>query len=478
MNTFETNAIKANASKCHCNPSGDKNKGKDGFSKAFVLTITVVIFLQILFLSLLTLCAILPKSIIEDNIKKSADYYSNKYMFQQITKEEDSTIVHNYADLVWLNIAWHQDSDAPLASAVAAKYYEGEDIYKSESLIKAVYDDAIPDKSYSRYWHGALIFIKPLLAITDISGIRMINVVVCILLILFLSAMLIKRRLYAVLIGYIVSIVMSFTYIIPLCMEYMPAFVLMHIACIIILAHGCKIKSVQICMFFASFGALTCFFDFLTNEILTLFMPLIFLICMCEKEKDCNGKNRIGFKQAAVHITMWFFGYAFTWVSKWIISGIVLGKEAFVGAISDGAYRMMGGVPSIEENQLIGAVVKNINRLFPFNFLKTQADVWIAVFVVGFVLFCIFFLYRKEKISKTVWLLLLIACTPYVRYLFFSNHSFMHPFFTFRTQIITVTALFAAFGEGIEFDLIFKRGKKAWARKHKKTKSQLQKSRN
>lgn len=428
-----------------------------------MLSGTAVCILWLLFLISMTLCAMIPKSAVEKNIKKSADYYSNKYMFQQMTKDENSTIVHNYADLVWLNIAWSQDCEKPFVSAINSAFYEGRgerDMYKSESLIKAVYDGEKPDNSYARYWHGSLIFIKPLLILTDILGIRKINTAVCVLCILTLCILLFKRKFYAVLAGYIVSLAACFVYIIPLCMEYMPTFVLMHITAVLMLLWGYKQKRYVLCAFFASVGTLVCFFDFLTNEILTLFVPLILLICIKEKNNE-----RLTLLNTLLYGGMWLVGYACTWLFKWLMCLVVLGKNAFFEAVSNGAYRMAGAVPDIEQNQFAGAIIKNLNRLFPFNFLSETA-VWIAVAAIVFILFCVCFLYRKEKISKSVWLLLLIAAMPYARYICLSNHSCLHPFFTFRTQIITIIALFAAVGYMIDFNLIFKRGKKKCKKKN------------
>lgn len=425
--------------------------------------------MQTVFLLSITLCAMIPKSAIEENAKKSADFYCDKYMFQQMIKNENSTVVHNYADLVWLNIAWSEDEKTPFFSALNAAYYDGEDMYKSESFYKAVYEKEEPNKSYSRYWHGALIFIKPLLTVTDAVGIKKINIGFCVLLVLFLAAMLGKRKQYVLLAGYTASLFLSFSYIIPLCMEYMPAFVIMHIASMLVLKYSNKMKRRTLCAFFASVGAIECFFDFLTNEIITLFVPLIFLLC--ERNKSDDDKINSPFKESVLCGAMWLFGYLFTWLVKWLLCFAVLGKSNFTDAVSDGAYRMAGAVPGMEQNQIFAALIKNIHRLFPFNFLKSETAVSIAALSAVFVLFCIFFLYRKEKVPKTVRVFLLIACTPYMRYMLLSNHSCLHPVFTFRTQIITVIALFAAFGQGIDFDAVLKKGRSnADKRRRKKTK--------
>lgn len=448
-----------------CKSNFAANKKTNRFTKKYLPALALLCVLQIFFLSAMTLCGAIPQSAVEKNIKKCADFYSDKYMFQQVIKDENSTVIHNYADLVWLNIAWFQDSSAPCFSALNAAYYEGDGIYKSESLLRAVSGTVTPDKSYSRYWHGALIFIKPLLVFTDISGIRKINAAVCILCVLVLSALLVKKRLFAPLCGYLLSLAAVFFPIVPLCMEYMPPFLLMHIASVFVLIFGKEGKEPLLCAFFTAVGALICFFDFLTNEIITLFVPLIFLLCL----KDGVFSSKKGssvFKESFVFSALWLFGYAFTWVFKWLLCLVFLGKDAFKTAVFDGAYRMAGYVPGIEKNQLLGAITKNLNRLFPLNFFQDESSACLAALMAVFLLFCVFFLYRKEHVSSSVWVLFLIALTPYMRYLVLSNHSCLHPVFTFRTQIITVIAVFSAFAGGIDFHMLFKRRKKVCGKRN------------
>lgn len=429
--------------------------------KKCILPVTTLFALWALFVALITLCAMIPKSAVEKNIKKCADYYRNKYMFQQMTKDENSTVVHNYADLVWLNIAWSQDSQKPFSSALGATFYEGKDIYKNESLYRAVYSGAKPDKSYSRYWHGALIFIKPLLTVTDIIGIRIINSILCVLCTAMLIWLLTKRKLYTLLVGYIVALALCFAYIIPLCMEYMPSFLITHIAAAVILMYGDKWKRHILCTFFSAVGAIICFFDFLTNEILTLFVPLLFLIWQNAETE----KNRVTFKDAFLYCVFWFSGYALTWVCKWGLCFAVFGKGELENAVSNGAYRLMGDVPDMAENQFIKAVAMNLNRLLGFNLLKSDTAVWLCAAAIAFVIFCVFYLYRKEKLCREIWLSLIIAFAPYARYVCLSNHSCLHPIFTFRTQIITIIALFAFMGGGIDFNLILRRRNKKCKKK-------------
>ena len=154
---------------------------------------TVLICLWVIFILLLTLVNSIPKSVVIKNIAKSAEYYNNQYMFRQMIKDENSTIVHNYADIVWLNIIYCADESSPFISSIESAFYEGDELYKSESLLDAINFNKSPNKSYSRYWHGATVFIKPLLILFDIHGIRFVNTALCIISVLAFSFLCIKK---------------------------------------------------------------------------------------------------------------------------------------------------------------------------------------------------------------------------------------------------------------------------------------------
>ena len=58
--------------------------------------------------------------------------------------------------------------------------------------------------------------------------------------------------------------------------------------------------------------------------------------------------------------------------------------------------------------------------------------------------------------SQMDWLkitaaMLTIALFPYIWYFVFSNHSQLHYFYTYRIQAITLFAVFAAFGNAIQW---------------------------
>ena len=78
----------------------------------------------------------------------------------------------------------------------------------------------------------------------------------------------------------------------------------------------------------------------------------------------------------------------------------------------------------------------------------------------------IFIDWKNIKKKWFAGVLMLIAITPYVRYLVLANHSYRHSMFTFRTQIITVIAVIGAILETLNYRLLFKEinWRKNWKR--------------
>ena len=61
---------------------------------------------------------------------------------------------------------------------------------------------------------------------------------------------------------------------------------------------------------------------------------------------------------------------------------------------------------------------------------------------VIFVCFAVVYMFRWKKFSmKMILLCLLLGMVPYLRYIVLENHSYIHYFFTYRAQLITVIAL-------------------------------------
>ena len=392
-------------------------------------------------LILMVLTVQIPKSSIERNSQKSAAYlYEKEALFHTVVDGQELTTIDNYADTILLNIVYSLDAQHPLKSVLLASYYKEEWQNANEAYVVAVTRHKAPNQPYTRYWHGEMIFLRPLLMFLDIRGIRWMNTVVMTVLLIWLGTLLIKKEQKLLFGAFIIAFISVGGVIAPLCLEYISTFIIMlgvSIAALLIEEKGDE----KLLSIFLMAGMLACFFDFLTAETITLTMPLVMVLCIRQRKgelKDFKSGLSLYIKAGA----LWAGAYALMWLSKWSISTLVLKTNTFKAALEQAEVRAVGDVANSLAAQYIGAVFRNIALLVPFNFGKTYGEVALLMLGAAFVVFCLLFLYKKKR--QETWfihLMMLIGLVPYIRYIVLSNHAYLHYFFTYRAQIVTVMVL-------------------------------------
>lgn len=429
--------------------------------KAIKIVLWLFLLNLIFIVSLTFVTGTIKKDMIVKNIEKSTVYFNSKPINEYLVNGKKYSVIHNYADIILMNISYTAKSEKPLKSAINADIYANINNFGVEGDLRkdlntVVFNDGEKNAkfAYSRYWHGTLLFIRVFLTFTDFLGIRLINIITMLILTLGVIASMVYKKLYSVLFAYILANIMCATFIVPLTIEYCSVFFLMNLASIIIILFSEKIKQSY---FFITLGCLTCFFDFLTTEIITLFIPLSLLLIV---KGITNIKE--GFITTTKLSLFWSLGYVFSWIFKWALAVMSEGQYAFNLIVSQGLYRVTGksdywnSLPYFK--QLKTAISDNMSNIIPFTYI--EAGVFF-MFFTAFILFCIWFLYRKEIHKIPVQIVLFaVALIPYLRYVVLSNHAYGHSFFTFRAQFITIFCLTYGFITSLDFDLIKKKVKK------------------
>lgn len=113
---------------------------------------------------LLILTSLIPNGKIRTNMFGSAEQYNGADPFYQSAGR--NSVTDNYADVILLNVLWNIKSDDAFVSSLDTKYYDGDDGVtdrgENYGLFSAVFEDTPPNTDYSRYWHGSVIFIRPI----------------------------------------------------------------------------------------------------------------------------------------------------------------------------------------------------------------------------------------------------------------------------------------------------------------------------
>jgi hypothetical protein len=406
--------------------------------------ILIYIIIVLLCVSFLTITSKISKTIIEENIKQSTKDFHTSDEVEQVVKRRDYTFKHPYADAMILNIIYCIDTEHPLSSAMEAKYYSERPEKKEENkkisydFEKMIENKEVGNTQYLRYWHGYIGIIRILLVFFNLGQIYIFNAIILSVLTIILIVLLIKNKAYALIISFITGLIMCAVNVVPFCLEYTWMFYIMLITSILAVFWKDNIKRLNTLFFIT--GILTCFFDFLTTEIITIIVPVLIVLILRVKEKKIKS-----FKQGIIFViqsmALWGISYICMWITKWILASIILHINAFEYVISNATERINGEIYAVSAKALPWkAIERNLFTLYPLN---TQKNIK-KLLIIPICIFIFEVIFIRKKDLKKLWLsglLLLISIIPYVRYAILANHSYLHYFFTFRSQIITVMAI-------------------------------------
>lgn len=447
---------------------------------SFLRSISVFVITLAACASLLWLTALIPQSAISGGVSSSADYFDSHELFSQVIDGQFNTMQDNYGDCLIVSIMYNigqKDGQSLASSLVEDSYYQEEYGNVNEGLRKSVDSGIEANTERSRYWHGSMVLLRPMFTFTDITGVRWILGILTHIMMIIGAVLLWKRGCYSYAVVYLISTALINSWMFCYCVEYMMTFLIMGIINIAVIEAHCKIEDAavwrrhtkRISYIMIVSGVVTCFLDLLTTETVTFTVPLLTELILTQA--DFNGSaayrngsvtyqngsvgegfpNKKTIRQYCIYILYWGFSYAAMFAFKWVISYIVLGKKAFKGALSEAALRMNGTVylgnsnldPTADAGQrLSGSITHNLCMFFPFRKNANIVLGTVGFLLIVFAVFAIVYVFRSKQFKMAFpGMLLLIGLIPYIRFLLLSNHAYMHYFFTYRAQIVTVMVL-------------------------------------
>lgn len=407
----------------------------------------IIIFFSIIILcvSLLVVTAKIPKESIEKNIEESTPYLSKNSEINYIKRKHPFMWLHIYADEMLLNITYNIDTDKTLESVLEAKYFDN----GLASLRKQMEDKSqVANTEYIRYWHGSMIFIRPMLTIFNIHQIYIVNAIIMAMLTIALLVILFKKKQKLLAFLFIIAFIMTGSIFVPFCLEYTWVYMIMLLTSIIaVLIEKKKNGNKNLKVMFFITGMLTCFFDFLSAELITILVPLTLILSIRYKEKRL-GNLKENLKFLISSIILGAIGYFGMWIAKWILASIVLNINALDFVVDKALVRVNGAYEFENISEIYReAIPKNIFSLFPFNLIKDKL-LLVYFFVIAVIAFLI--LKKNKKELKNIVPFLIILILPYIRYIVLANHSYRHYFFTFREQFSTIICIILIFIYGID----------------------------
>lgn len=261
-------------------------KGLKGFSK-YVLVYLIMIML---FMSLLTVTSLIPRELIKENVQTSAKTLNRESNRLLVPIRHLWVMFDNYTDALMINTAYSIDSSTPFFSSMVARknFVPGktklvymdmpgdlrsaskyEELDQVGELNDTVNDDIEESFEYARYWHGYLVFLRPILCLMDIGILRQFMLAVFIIIAAILLGIVAKKvNILSAIRNTVFGLVLGDYLYINLTLQSTPIYLVAMISSIVILIRGEKIKNIGITFFII--GGIACFVDFLTVPILSL----------------------------------------------------------------------------------------------------------------------------------------------------------------------------------------------------------------
>ena len=392
--------------------------------KAIAASLLRVLIAIVSGIILLCLVYCIPTFSIEKNVRDSAIHtIKEEGLYPEIIHMATSYL-DNWTDSIMLAEAAHPNGESVLDDAMQVRRYVAHEFPDQSLVIWAETGEYIYETSYPQYWHGYLVFLKPLLTVTNLSGIRVINAAAQIILTLAVAVILWKTDKKGFVLPWLIGIAMLMPAAMAKCMQFSSCFYIFTITTIAVLSNK---KSENLYLVFLWAGIATAYFDFLTYPISTFGVPAVFYLI-----RQQNTDIRKILKQLLLFLLVWAAGYGLMWGGKILFGGLLTGNNFIREAGNHMGY------------WLDGERWYTVSQVFYLN-VRDFAYTPVTLIGVGFVFVTAVSLLCHKRIDRKGISAgipyLIVAVLPFLWYLFLFNPSGTHHFFTNKACVVTAISL-------------------------------------
>ncbi len=393
------------------------------FSLTFIILVVSGYFL-------LVLAYALPTDRISDHVQESCVVFKKEDTYQQLIPGCDSTKLDNFTDALMLLSAENERTEKIWVEALNVSRLTNDEQNPAQILVSLHSGEELEYQttSYDRYWHGYLIYLKPLLMVFNYQQIRYILFFLLMSLAFLLLYLIGKKNKKECFIPFLSTIFFLNPAVCALSLQYTPVFILTLAQVIVILLFEEKYKTCMKLWLYHFFviGCLTVYFDLFTYPLVTFGIPIAFMVSQYTK----NFKD--GLKMLIGTGLLWGTGYGLMWASKWILASLITGNNTLTSAVNAMKFRTSNEYKDVAFNAL-DVIGKN------FDMSKFSLIIIILLLAVCIIVGLI--KNKKIKVSVRIIPMLCIAILPFIWYAVLSNHSWIHAWMTYRELAIFVYAI-------------------------------------
>lgn len=376
----------------------------------------------------------LPTNSMHTNIKKSLAVFEEEGTYPHIFKGYVSSRLDNFTEAIMITNVISNENDSVIANALKVNRvsYNGQN--PLGSLISyANGEEGYSTYSYARYWHGYLIFLKPLFMLFDYPSIRIINFFSQYSLLFILIMLLVEKGYKKLLPPIFFLLVFLYPITVSKSLQFSSVYYILILSLIGIFYKKDKIPQIA-WIYFLVIGMLTSFLDLLTYPLVTLGIPLIlYFVLFIHKDIKTTLIKWIEL------CFFWGLGYAGMWFGKWVLATVLVNENVLLDAFQAISTRAARETSS-ETISTIAVLTKNINMLVE-NKIYLIALAGYMLWLIGR---CVFITHNKIK-AIMVLPIGVSAILPFIWYFVLGNHSYIHFWFTYRILTISVFSILCLF---------------------------------
>lgn len=385
----------------------------------------------LVFVLLLAASACVPQEAVAEHVNASLPGLANEGTYPVLKPGISATALDNFTDSVIINetLATNRDD---MSTIISNPLF----LYKGDPLDSLLYyaenPGLSPDGYYVRYWMGFRVTLRPLFMVFTYSQIRHIGFGVLLLLTALAALSAAKNLNLPAAAALVTSILMMRPTIIGRSFQYSTCFfvALISVLCVPYLHRRKRNEGI----FFMLVGMVTQYFDFYTVPVLTLCMPLLYMLAL----KITDGSS-VSVKNVLGNILSWFFGYVGSWIVKLLLASAFTPVDGIDNGFTEFAQWMKMGTGA-GENMIAGAYAAVLKTLCPNTVCIIAALLFmLALAAVSAVMI--------KKHGKEVFLcrekltLLAVTALPLIWYAAASAPTQNHAFFQYRSAAAIIWGL-------------------------------------
>lgn len=384
---------------------------------------------------LLVLVYLLPTQRMRQNVNASAEQISSEGGYFQWVKGYKNAQADTYTDASLILNAMYPGSGNVIKDAMnAPRLLYGEDNNEESVILLSAGDQGeTHEVNYGRYWHGSLIFLKPMLLLFDLSDIRMISMILQMGLLFLVITGMVKRELIKPLIGFFAAVIMLNPVSMIMCFCFSAEYALMlAVTAFMLFYHEKLCKGQGYYFFFLMSGVLFVYFNELSFPMIGFGIPLTVYLLLSREAVSEKIKKEFAFG------IMWVLGYGTVWIGKWILAWIFTGFNYFTEALQQAQrYTSDHATWEMENPSVFDRISKNMDVYLKWPYVLMLLLILLALAVL---------IIRKHKsISKENFMQMLpyflVALLPFAIWTALGNgYSYVHYWFTHRLLSISAFA--------------------------------------